>query len=355
MEKQKSKGRKNRMWPIAITIVVVLIFCWFSPSRFNTSDDLMINELIEVELNGSRQWISIRGTNLSNPVLLFLHGGPGSANITKLRVQCPELEDHFIVVNWDQRGAGKSYWAWLRGEHPTYAVLQLDTHELVSYLRNRFNGQKIYLMGFSWGSVLGLQTVHDYPEDFVAYIGVSQEVDFQQAEQLSLAYVQQTAQRLNDPKAIDELASINPTYQSEDWYDQLMRERKWLTQYQGVYHTTNNFNHEAMMLLKAPEYSLLDFAAWPISSAKSLQKIWPELMQVSMFDDVPSVEVPLYFLVGAYDQNAPSTLTESYYDFVNAPQGKQLIWFEESAHDIFYDQPDLLVQTVIGIKEDCQE
>ena len=336
---------------LAIIFVLILIFAWFSPSRFKKADDLMINELIEVDLNGSKQWISIRGTDLNNPIILFLHGGPGSANIAKLRVQCPELEKHFIVVNWDQRGAGKSYWAWLRGQHPSYSVLQEDTHALVRYLRDRFNGQKIYLLGFSWGSVLGLQTSHDYPEDIAAYISVSQEVDFKRAEALSLAYVQQTARRLNDQKAIDELANIDPAYQSEDWYDQLMTERKWLTQYNGVYHSTNNYGHEAMMLLKAPEYSLIDFAAWPFSSAKSLRTIWPELMGVSMFDDVPQIDVPVYFLVGEYDQNAPAALTEEYYQFLEAPKGKEFISFEFAAHDIFYDQPKELVEQIIRIKE----
>ena len=341
--------------PVLIIIfIVLLVFAWFSPSRFSSADDLLINELIEVDLNGSKQWISIRGTDLNNPVLLFLHGGPGSANIAKLRVQCPELEEHFIVVNWDQRGAGKSYWAWLRGEQPSYTILREDTHALVTYLRNRFDGQKIYLMGFSWGSVLGLQTAHDYPEDLVAYISVNQEVDLIQAEALSLAYVQQTAQRLNDLNAIDALANIDPAYQSEDWYDQLMKERTWLTKYNGVYHTANSYNHEAMMLLKAPEYSLIDFAAWPFSSAKSLRTIWPEVMGVNMFDEVPQIEVPVYFLVGEYDQNAPTSLKKEYYQFVQAPKGKELITFEFSAHDIFYDQPDELVETVIRIKEDNQ-
>jgi pimeloyl-ACP methyl ester carboxylesterase len=347
--------RKNFMPALIIIFIIILVFAWFMPSRFNSADDLMINELIEIEINGSRQWISIRGTDLNNPVLLFLHGGPGSANIAKLRVQCPELERHFIVVNWDQRGAGKSYWAWLRGEQPSYTVLREDAHALVTYLRNRFGGQQLYLMGFSWGSVLGLQTVHDYPEDFAAYISISQEVDFKRAEALSLEYVQQTAQQLNDQKAMEELANIDPVYQSNDWYDQLMIERKWLTQYNGVYHSNNNYNHEAMMLLKAPEYSLIDFAAWPFSSAKSLRTIWPALMGVNMFEEVPQIDVPVYFLVGDYDQNAPASLTEEYYQFVEASKGKELIQFEFSAHDIFYDQPKKLVETVIRIKEDNQQ
>ena len=335
-----------------ILFVFILICAWFMPSRFNAADDLMINELIEVELNGSRQWISIRGTDLHNPVLLFLHGGPGSANIAKVRVQCAELEKHFIVVNWDQRGAGKSYWAWLRGENPSFAVLREDAHALVGYLRTRFAGKKIYLMGFSWGSVLGLQTVHDYPDDFIAYISVSQEVDFRQAEQLSLAYVQETAQQLNDRQAIDELANIDPVYQGEDWYDNLMTQRKWLTRYKGVYHGSSSYSHEAMMLLKAPEYSLIDFATWPFSSSKSLRKIWPELMGITMFDNVSRVDVPIYFLVGEYDQNAPASLIEKYYEFVQAPRGKELISFAFSAHDIFYDQPHELVETLLRIKED---
>jgi pimeloyl-ACP methyl ester carboxylesterase len=205
-------------------------------------------------------------------------------------------------------------------------------------------------MGFSWGTVLGLWTAHDYPDDFLAFISVSQVVDYQNGEKISLAYVQKVADDTHNQTAMQELANINPAYQSSDWYDQLMWERKWLLTFGGVYHSTNSYMHEVWMLLKAREYSFIDFCFWPISSNKSLQTMYPELMQINFFESVPRVDVPVYFLVGQYDYNAPSELTRAYFEGLQAPQGKQLIWFDDSAHDLFFDQPRAVVNELVKIK-----
>ncbi len=339
------------MW-IGILIIVVLstLVCWYGPAPLSHSGVQEINVLEPVELGGVRQWISIRGTDVNNPILLFLHGGPGSANLTKLRIQCPDLEQHFVVVNWDQRGAGKTFSLLVDGNDLTLEQLRKDTHQLVLYLRNRFRGRKIYLMGFSWGTTLGLWTVQDYPEDFLAFISVSQEVHYAEAEKLSLAYAQQVARDTNNKQATQELANIDPMYKTKDWYAQLMVERKWLLAFGGVYHTTTTQNHEIGMLLNAQEYSFIDFAFWPLGSSMSLQKLWSDLMRVNVFESVPRLNVPVYFLVGRHDYNAPFELTQAYYERLEAPQGKQIIWFEDSAHDIFFDQPNELVNELVHIK-----
>jgi pimeloyl-ACP methyl ester carboxylesterase len=337
---------------IGILIIAVLgiLACWFGPAPLRRSSGQSINALEQVELGGLKQWISIRGTDVNHPLLLFLHGGPGSANLSKLRNQCPELEEHFVVVNWDQRGAGKTYAPWVTGSDLTLEQLRQDTHQLVGYLRGRFGGRKIYLMGFSWGTVLGLWTVNDYPEDFYAFISASQEVSYPEGEKLSLAYVQQVARDTNNQAAMQELARIDPAYHTDDWYDQLMRQRKWLLAFGGVYHTASSYNHEVWMMLKAPEYSFIDFAMWPLSSSKSLQTLWPELMPLNFFESVRRVDVPVYFLVGRHDYNAPFELTAAYYEHLQATQGKQLIWFDDSAHDLFFDQPEAVVNTLVSIK-----
>jgi pimeloyl-ACP methyl ester carboxylesterase len=308
--------------------------------------------LEQVELGGLKQWISIRGTDVGNPVLLFLHGGPGSANLAKLRVQCPALEEHFVVVNWDQRGAGKTYTLQTDDSALTLEQLRIDTHQLVSYLRNRFGGKKVYLMGFSWGTALGLWAVQEHPEDFQAFVSVGQEVSFAEAEKLSLAHVRQAARDAGNEQALRELADIDPAYDTPDWYDQLMRERKWLLFFGGVYHTTKDQNHEIAMLLRAPEYSLLDCAFWPFGSSSSLQTLWPELMRVDMRQSVPRVEVPVWFLVGRYDFNAPSELTRAYYEGLETPKGKHIVWFEGAAHDVFFDEPDALVNALLRVRND---
>jgi pimeloyl-ACP methyl ester carboxylesterase len=344
---------RHRFMLIWILVIVVLVIwaCWYGSAPLTRSSSQGINVLEQVELGGLKQWISIRGTDVNNPVLLFLHGGPGSANLSKLRTQCPALEEHFVVVNWDQRGAGKTYTFQTGGNALTLEQLRKDAHELTVYLRNRFGGRKLYLMGFSWGTTLGLWTAQEYPEDFHAFVSVSQEVNYADAERLSLAYVQQVARDTNNPQAIKELADIDPEYSTQDWYAQLMRERKWLLAFGGVHHATTNQNHEIGMLLKAQEYSLVDFAFWPFGSSTSLRTLWPELMRVNVMESVPRLDVPVYFLVGRHDYNSPSELIKTYYERLEAPQGKQIIWFENSAHDIFFDEPEALMNTLVEIKD----
>lgn len=337
------------MYILLIIIVLGILACWSRPAALKKAGDHSINVLEQVEVGGIKQWISIRGTDVNNPILLFLHGGPGSANLAKIRIQCPELEEHFVVVTWDQRGAGKSYTAWFNGNAPTVMQLRSDTHEMVQYLRQRFDGRKVYLMGFSWGSILGLWTAHDYPEDIAAYIGVGQEVDLRQAEEQSLALLRQVVAQAGDEIALQELSTIDPSYHNADWYTQLMIERKWLLKYGGVYATTNNYNHEALMLLKAPEYSFVDFAFWPWASAKSLKTLWPDVMQVNMFRDVPEIDVPVYFIVGQQDANSPASVTAAYFEAVHAPQGKQLIRAEHAAHDVFFDNPEVITDTLLAL------
>jgi pimeloyl-ACP methyl ester carboxylesterase len=307
--------------------------------------------LEQVTLGGLRQWISMRGADSKAPVLLFLHGGPGSANLAKLRLQVPELEQHFVVVNWDQPGAGKSASPGFDYGRLSIGQMVSDAHELVAYLKARFGVEKIYLMGFSWGTVIGLSLAQQYPQDFLAYISVSQVVDPAQGERLSLEFVRQKAAQDGNQHAITALAGINPAYSSTDWLQQVTTERNWLLHYGGVYHNTSSYAHEIWLLLEAHEYSLVEVSLWPGHSRASLKQMWPEVMRVNFFETVTNVDCPIYFFVGRYDYNAPGQLTEAYYQKLEAPAGKKLVWFEHSAHDIFYDEPQRLVQEVLAVLE----
>ncbi|NJO83717.1 MAG: alpha/beta fold hydrolase [Blastochloris sp.] len=135
-----------------------------------------IESLEAVTLGGVEQWILVRGEDRTKPVLLWLHGGPGQPTMMLAHRHDRELVKQFVVVHWDQRGAGKSYNAALTPEQVTPELLIADTHELALQLRERFNAPKIYLIGHSWGSMLGALTVSRYPDLFAAYIGVGQAV-----------------------------------------------------------------------------------------------------------------------------------------------------------------------------------
>ncbi len=340
--------KRGHMW-FWLLVMAALGLASFWSGRAPLEAPAGINVLEQVELGGVKQWISIRGSDAHHPVLLFLHGGPGSANLAKLRVQTPELEQHFVVVNWDQRGAGRS--AWLGFDYSQLSLEQMVTeaHELILRLKARFGVEKVSLLGFSWGTVIGLELAHRYPEDIQAYISVSQIVAAAEDERLSLDYVRRTARETNNAKALAELDQIDPAYQGEGWYAQLTTQRKWLLSFGGVYHTASNYNHEVQMLLRAPEYSLYQFALWPLASSRSLQALWPELMRVNFFERVPELHVPAFFFAGRYDYNTPAQLTERYFSQLVDPAGTELVWFENSAHDLFYDEPNKVVTEILKV------
>jgi pimeloyl-ACP methyl ester carboxylesterase len=338
------------MVPVGLFLLVLglmgLTF-WYGPASAPAPGG--ISRLEQVKLGGVPQWISIRAADPHAPVLLFLHGGPGSANLAKIRAQVPDLEQHFVVVNWDQSGAGKS-----AGLEFDYGVLSIermisDAHELVTYLKTRFGVEKIYVMGFSWGTVIGLPLAARYPQDLYAYIAVSQIVQPAEGERLSLERVRQAARQAGNTSASAELAAIDPSYRRPDWFQQISTERKWLLQLGGVYHTATSYSHEIGMMLKAREYSLAEFALWPGRSSASLKALWGQVMGVNFFKSTPAVGCPVYFFVGRYDDNVPGQLTAAYYAQLAAPAGKHLIWFENSAHDLFFDEPGPVVRETLNV------
>jgi pimeloyl-ACP methyl ester carboxylesterase len=349
MKRSRSIFRKGKRMPLVILTLLLFVglACWYGPARPPAPGG--ISRLEQVELGRVRQWISIRTADPRAPVLLFLHGGPGSANLAKLRLQVPELEQHFVVVTWDQRGAGKS--ASLGFDYGTLSVEQMvaDAHELVTYLKARFGVEKIYLMGFSWGTVIGLSLAERYPEDFHAYIAVSQVVNAAEGERISLEYTRQAAQQAGNQPAITELAGVDPAYRSTDWFRQITTERKWLLKFGGVYHTATSYTHEIGMLLRSHEYAFAEVALWPGRSSASLKSLWPEVMGVDFFETIPMIACPIYFFVGRHDYNAPGQLAAAYYEQLQAPAGKHLVWFEKSAHDPFFDEPGKLAQETLAI------
>jgi pimeloyl-ACP methyl ester carboxylesterase len=169
-----------------------------------------VESLEKVALGGVGQWLLIRGVDRSNPVLLHLHGGPGSADISIARFFDAGLIEHFTVVHWDQRGAGKSFDPDIPPESMRREQFVLDTRDLASMLRERFGVAKIYLVGHSWGSEIGALAASRYPELFHAYVGVGQVVEKVEQERISYRFALDKAREAGNPRAIRELEEIGP-------------------------------------------------------------------------------------------------------------------------------------------------
>jgi pimeloyl-ACP methyl ester carboxylesterase len=172
-----------------------------------------INSLQSVRICGIDQWIEVRGQNVNNPILLFIHGGPGIAFIPLAGAWQASWEKDFTVVQWDQRGAGKTYASndkELQRRTMNVPQMEQDTLEVVNYLRDRFKREKIFVLGHSWGSVLGLWLAHQHPDLIYAYVGVGQVINTGQNEVVGYQKTLEEGQQLHNEQAVKALESIAP-------------------------------------------------------------------------------------------------------------------------------------------------
>lgn len=287
-----------------------------------------IHSLEKVVLGGVEQWILIRGHNRSHPLLLFLHGGPGMPMMYMAHKFQRNLEDRFVCVQWDQRGAGKSYNKNIPIETMTVEQMLSDGYDLIQMLRQRFQQPKIYLVGHSWGSYLGMLMINRHPELFHAYVGVGQVVHEQKAREITAGFLRETAQAINNSDALKELEQFGPAIHE-----------KWLFKFGGELYGETSFMPFIWTGLKAQEYGLMDTFKVSKGSNFSSRHMQYDAIPGQLADHVKKVSVPVYFFTGRYDYNTPFDLIEWYYEILDAPF-KQMVWFDKSAHFPFFSEPE---------------
>lgn len=314
--------------------------------------------LERVTLGGVEQSILIRGRSVTNPVLLYLHGGPGTSELGMLRTyNIPALEERFTVVVWEQRGAAKSFAALKPSSTMTIDQLVSDAAELVELLCRRFDKEKIFLVGHSWGSVLGVLTAKRCPNRLHAFVGVGQVVDMLEGERLSYAWTMERAREAGDARSVAKLERIGTPPYPEPLRPKVVTQRAILARYGGEVHGNPRGGMFILLacLLRTHEYGWLDRINFFRGAFASMDLLWPQLMAINLIEQVPTLEVPVYFLEGRHDMEAPSALAERYFRALDAPR-KELIWFEHSAHFVNTEEPEafnrffldqLLVDTVV--------
>jgi pimeloyl-ACP methyl ester carboxylesterase len=312
---------------IALAGMGIVFYLWFTPGHTPAiHGPNSIASLESIRIGDVDQYILIRGNDSSLPILLFLHGGPGMPAMYLAHAFQPELEKEFVVVQWDRRAAGKSYREDISSTLTTEQLVA-DTVELTNLLRARFHQDKIYLVAHSWGTYLGMLVIARHPELYHAYVGIGQLARSSPIAGIQDEYIRQAARRMGDQDAINELeekgASVRETL---------------LFKFGGEIHKAKSFMPLLLTGLAAPEYSLRD--ARNIPKGVSLYSRYFVYNSISgeLMDVITQVEIPVYFFTGRYDYTDPFALTEQYFSRINAPQ-KHIVWFEESAHFPFYEEP----------------
>jgi pimeloyl-ACP methyl ester carboxylesterase len=281
--------------------------------------------LEKVNLNGRDQWITIRGKDDNKPVLLYLGiGGPGAGGFPASAMTLKQLEDHFVVVNWDQPGTGKSYHA---APIPTLTVEDFvsDAHQLTQLLRMRFHQDKIYVMGLSWGTILGTKLVQQYPDLFYAYVGTGQMVNTTENDRMGYEIALRTATEKGDSGTVNTLSRNGPPpYEGEGMAI------KYAVYNNVLFDIMGSPSLEMVLLLVpqfAREYGLVDKVNFGRGLVESFTVVYPQLRDLDFTTQAARLDLPVYFLVGRQDINAMATLVERYYNVLQAPH-KELIWLE---------------------------
>jgi len=306
-----------------------------------------ITELTQVELNGRKQWISIRGWDKNNPVLLFLAGGPGGTQMAAVRHEMAELEKHFVVVNWDQPGSGKSYYAEKTG-NITPDIYIHDGYALTEYLKERFLKEKIYLVGESWGSALGIFLVDRHPESYYALIGTGQMVDFAQTERMDYAKAMEIAKSKGDNAFIEQLeANGIPPYYGKDVTWKSAAYLNYLSAYMASNPEIHNPGYNTFRDIGSAEYGLLDKINFFRGIINTFNHVYQQLYDIDLRTDYSKLDVPVYFFLGRHDVNAPTVLVEEYVQILDAPD-KGIVWFEHSGHNPWINEREKFVKEVLA-------
>lgn len=335
---------------LSITLILAIILWIKSPG---TTDSITgkdgkplpgsISRIEKIKLGGIDQYLIIRAADSTKPVMLFLHGGPGSPEIAFMRETNSGLENDFVMVYWEQRGAGKSYSKDIPVGSMTISQFVSDTRELSQILIKRFKKDKIYLMGHSWGSMLGILTAYQYPELYYMYFGIGQVCDQYKSEKISLEWLKEQAKKANDKDAIEDLSALHYPDSGSNikaWENYLMTERDYVNQYgAGPTRQIRGMWPLVKMVLNAKEYTFKEKMNFMPSSMFSLKSMWLEIIHKNLFNEIDSMKIPVYLFHGKYDYTVTYSVSKEFFEQLNAPE-KRFYTFENSAHSPCMEEPE---------------
>lgn len=267
-----------------------------------------------VEIGGIKQYFRVNGKDAEKPLLLYLHGGPGAAVSAHKDLVTGKLEDHFIVVHWDQRNSGKTL-ELNQAAAPNLEQMNKDAEEVMSFLLNCFGKEKLVVLGNSWGTVLGFHLAKKYPEKVNAFIAVSPVVSNLKSQQKTLQIFKEHFQKEGNTKAVQQLSEVKIPYEN---VKQMLVQYRWETEFGGEQMTDEQFSQ-----------LLSYFQNWE----KMWMPLYRELYKVDLEKSVTSIDCPVFFIVGNKDYTTYFKITEAYFNRLKAPS-KKFFWIENTGHNI---------------------
>lgn len=336
----------NRAFILRVALLLSLSGCHTFTSPFVDVDGRVIPGSVAtmetVNIGGIAQSIWFRGVDTQKPAIILLHGGPGISESALFRHYDAALEKHFLMVYWEQRGAGRSYHSDISRKSMSIDQFESDLDQVVDLVKRRFGKNKVILLAHSWGTVLGTIYAYQHPEKVAAYIGVAQIANFSEGERLSYEWALAKATGRNNSGAIADLQAMSPQPRSVD--DELAK-GKWVEKFGGVFHQDLSTWKLIQAALSTDEINLVDLMKFGQGNRFSLESLRPEYAKVDL-TRYRSFKVPIVFFLGRHDWHIPSVLAERYFNIINTPC-KWLVWFEESAHNPPFEEPEKFIQAMI--------
>jgi pimeloyl-ACP methyl ester carboxylesterase len=299
-----------------------------------------ISEKVFIEINGAKQGMIIKSKNEARPVLLFLHGGMPEYFLNQ---KYPSgLEEDFTVVWWEQRGAGISYRSEISVETITLEQLIADTLELTNYLRDRFKKEKIYLMGHSHGSFIGIQVAARAPQLYWAYLGVAQMANQLRSERLAYEYMLEQFKQQGNRRMVRRMEAAPVTLAEGTPRAYLaLRDEAMHSLGIGTTHDMHSVITGIFFLsLMNREYTLMEkFNTWRAKARWGVSPLWTTMLATDLSQRVPELTIPAYFFHGIYDYTNSYTEAKTYFEKLKAPR-KGFYSFEQSAHSPLFEEPE---------------
>lgn len=312
-------------------LIITIFFCSFNVENHKKyilknreSIVVKIDTILTVEIGGIKQFVEIKTDDSTRPVLLFLSGGPGGSMMNSASKYTNKLKDKFTIVQWDQRGAGKTLELYPSPIQPSVGQMENDTYEVIQFISKKLKKKKIYLAGCSWGNILGFYIVEKHPEVLHSYLAINPVVSQMASEKLLLIRLKEVYK--NNEIALKELSIVKiPFERAED----LFFIRKWLFDMDGK------------------DYAIKDnFKDFFLEWTKTWFPVWQEVMNINLPKTLIEVKCPVYFFVGKDDIQTSTKITKEYFEKLKTPK-KDLYLFEYSKHSIQESEPEKFQNIII--------
>jgi len=336
LKRKSIKIAKKSIIIIALLVLIGLIFPTWTP---RIKGDNSISSLKQIEINGTRHEVMIRGLDRRNPIVIFVHGGPGCSEIPYVRKYQDLLEKNFTIVHYDQRGSGKSYHFFEDYSNLSTDLLVDDLLALTDYVEKEFGQAKVLLIGHSFGTYIGMKAAAKAPDQFVAYIGVGQVADHVKSELDSLDYSIEKAKLAGNLKDAERLEHLRgPIERGEEFTP-----RDMIRKYGGAARLIDDNRDYYTGFLFQPEYNLLDVIRYLRGVSLSQKILLEEESKNNITSIVDRLDIPFYFVMGQYDYMTSVNAAREYFDVLEAPK-KDFIIFEKSAHYPQFEEKELFAE-----------